>query len=567
MAIAHARRPRRDRGRDRSVRWLAAILLAASIVGAEVVPALAVDPSPAPSPSASAIATSSPTATPDGTPLPSDDLALSPAPSVDPAPSADPAPAGSPAPTLDAGPPGPGIVPFVDATPAPDPGLPTPTPVPTATPDPNATPTPAPTATPVPTPTPTPWPTPAWPTTVTTLGTTVKFYGLGYGHGVGMNQYGAKGRASQGQTAEQILAAYFRGATMSTVSPTRIVRVLLLSSFKASASRPLVIYGRGGTWGIDGTDKAFPAAAQLKAWRTDGGTWKVRVTDPSTATVLYSASVTGYPFVKPLDDTAYLQLFSKPSTYDTFRGSLRLILGSTSPSVSVVNHVGLDQYVRGVVPAEMPTSWPREALRAQVIAARSYGVRTLNPGSGTYDVHDDTRSQIYRGIEGERTASDTLIAEEPGAVIRYKGDKVIKAFFFSTGGGTTENNEYVFVSSAGAPGTTKLGYLRGIVDRNEFGIPYDGTAPFYSWSTTSLARSTLSSMFAKDSRTNVGGLTRLDLRRRGPGGRLYQVVLIGSKGTKTVSANTFRSVYNRYKPADAKVLRANAFDTRPIPGP
>ena len=234
--------------------------------------------------------------------------------------------------------------------------------------------------------------------------------------------------------------------------------------------------------------------------------------------------------------------------------------------MSVVNHVELDQYLRGVVPAEMPTSWPREALRAQVIAARSYAVRELNPGTGTYDMVDDTRSQLYRGIKGERPVTDALIAAEPGAVIRA-GTTIIKAFFFSTGGGATENNEYVFVSSKGTPGTSKVSYLRGITDRSPDGVPYDLEAPYYDWTTSSLSRATLSAMFASDPRTNVGSLTKLDLRRRGVSGRLYQVVLYGSKGTKTVSADTFRSVYNATKPSSAKTLRSNLFDTRPIPLP
>jgi hypothetical protein len=73
-------------------------------------------------------------------------------------------------------------------------------------------------------------------------------------------------------------------------------------------------------------------------------------------------------------------------------------------------------------------------------------------------------------------------------------------------------------------------------------------------------------MFGKDSRTDVGNLVRLDLRRRGPSGRLYAVVLIGSQGRKTVSADVFRSVYNARKPATADMLRSNLFDTHRIPG-
>ncbi len=382
-----------------------------------------------------------------------------------------------------------------------------------------------------------------------------------------MNQHGAKGRANAGQTAEEILAAYFRGATMSTVNPERLIRVLVLSSFKTTKSSPLLIYGRGGTWEIDGAPDAFPKGAQLKTWRNVNGRWRVKVTAPDTSTVLYKARVDGQPFVKPLGAGSYLQLFSKPSTDDTFRGSLRLLPSPSSATVSVVNHLGIDEYVRGVAPMEMPVSWPREAVRAQVIAARSYGIRGLNPDRGTYDVYDDTRSQVYRGREAEEPATNALVAAEPGAVIRYKGGKVIKAFFFSTGGGATENNEYVFVSSSGTPGTSKVKYLRGIVDRSEYGVPYDTDAPFFRWSTTRLSLDKLSSMLRKDSRTNVGSLTGLDLTRRGVSGRLYQVVLRGSKGTKTVSADVFRSVYNAQRPAGSKLLRSNMFDTHRIPRP
>ena len=160
---------------------------------------------------------------------------------------------------------------------------------------------------------------------------------------------------------------------------------------------------------------------------------------PDGTTVLHSAIVTGTPVLQPLEASTCLEVSSRPSTYNAYRGSLVLVL--RPGSVSVVNHVGLDQYLRGVVPAEMPTTWPREALRAQVIAARSFAVRELNPGTGTYDMVDDTRSQVYRGIKGERPVTDALIAAEPGAVIKA-GATVVKAFFFSTGGGATENNEY-----------------------------------------------------------------------------------------------------------------------------
>lgn len=416
---------------------------------------------------------------------------------------------------------------------------------------------------------PTPWPTPVFPTDITVLDSSVTFYGQGYGHGVGMSQHGARGRALVGQTAEEILAAYYNGATISTVKPTRRVRVLVLSGFAApSSTSPLVIRGRYGRWGLSGTSTTFPAGARLKAWRTRmtvGGvrttTWKAKVYATDKTTVLYSGTLSGKPVVRPLATSTRLKLASRAGSYDTYRGTLTLLLGTRA--AKVVNTLGLDDYLRGVVPVEMPSSWPTEALRAQVIAARSYAVKELNPKTGRYDVFDDTRSQLYRGIKSERATTDAIIAAEPGAVLRYD-TKVIKAFFHSTGGGATENNEYAFVGSSGTPGTP-VAYLRGITDRSPDGVPYDASAPYYQWSTSTLTRSQLSAMFSNDSRTKVGDLTKLDLRRRGVSGRLYQVVMYGSSGTKTVSADVFRYVYNTYRPSGAAYLRSNLFTTTPIP--
>ncbi len=416
---------------------------------------------------------------------------------------------------------------------------------------------------------PTPAPTPAWPKTVTTLGSTVRFYGRGYGHGVGLNQYGARGRALAGQTAEQILKAYFKGTTLSTTSPTRTVRVLILAGFPAASASPLVVYGRSGSWEIAGVATTFPADAVLKAWRTTATvagvsttTWKVRVTAADGATVLHSATISGVVTVRPVDATSRIQVFSKPSSYDTYRGSILLRLGSGS--VNVVNSVRLDDYLRGVVPVEMPSTWPAEALRAQAVAARSYAVRRLHPSTGSYDLYDDTRSQVYRGLEAEKATTSAIIAAAPGAILVSAGS-VVNAFFHSTGGGATENNEYAFVGSTGAVTAGKVGYLRGIVDRAPDGKAWDAAAPYYAWATSSLTRAQLSAMLRTDSRTNVGDVLRLNLTRRGVSGRLYQVVIYGSSATKTVSADVFRSVYNAARPSGALPLRSNLFDARPLP--
>jgi stage II sporulation protein D len=418
---------------------------------------------------------------------------------------------------------------------------------------------------------PSPTPAPTWPSTVTTLGTSVKFYGRGYGHGVGLNQHGARGRALAGQTAEEILAAYYAGTTLDATDPARAVRVLVLSGFPATATSPLTIYGRGGDWTLDGVDAVFPADARLRVWRTtttvDGvttTTWRLKVRAPDGVTELYAGTVTASFHVRPATPDTRLQLTSRTSSYDTYRGRLRIILKPTS--VNVVNRLGLDDYLRGVVPCEMPASWPAEALRAQAIAARSYAVRRLHPDTGTFDVYDDTRSQVYRGVEAERAATNAAIDAAPGAILRY-GSSVVNAFFHSTGGGATENNEYAFVPTSGAVTSGPIPYLRGIRDVAPDGTPYDAGATYYAWTTSTLTRAQLSAMFKTDPRTNVGDLTRLDLRRRGASGRLYRVTLYGSAGSKTVSANVFRSVYNAKRPSGTLPLRSNLFSTSRLPAP
>ena len=205
------------------------------------------------------------------------------------------------------------------------------------TPEPTASPSASPSASPtVPPPTSAPWPTPSFPSSITTLDSTVKLYGKGYGHGVGMSQYGAKGRALAGETAEQILAAYFKGAVVGAISDSRQVRVRLLAGYRATSSAPLIIKGRGGAWAISTSTVEFPADATLRAWRVtttvDGSTttaWKARVV-ATDGSVLYVGKVSGKPVVRPVDEGAYLRLVSKQSTYDSYRGTLTLVLKSSS---------------------------------------------------------------------------------------------------------------------------------------------------------------------------------------------------------------------------------------------
>jgi stage II sporulation protein D len=212
----------------------------------------------------------------------------------------------------------------------------------------------------------------------------------------------------------------------------------------------------------------------------------------------------------------------------------------------------------------MPSTWPVAARTAQTIAARSYAAARLRPGVSTFDVYDDSRSQVYRGVRGETAAASAVIADTANQVLR-SGTAIASALFHSTGGGATEHNENVYVSATGARVATPAPYLRGSPDRDASGLPYDAAAPYATWQTNAYPLAQLSAIFASDSRTNVGALTALDLRDRGVSGRLVSVTLIGSGGAKTVSGGVLVSVLNAHRPVGAPPARSTLLDVVPIP--
>ena len=430
--------------------------------------------------------------------------------------------------------------------------------------DPTATPSALLTPTPSPSPTTSPSPGP------TVLGTTVTFFGRGYGHGVGMSQYGARGRALAGQDATTILAHYYRGATLGTIALTTRIRVRVLWSWTASPTVPLTIYGRRTPWTIDGIGATFPVDAALRVIpttiTTPGGpwtTWRLRV-DSSLGVPLYTGVKPASLVIRGTAGNSRLQLWSKPSAYDQYRGILRVIASSTVPTVSVVDDLQLETYLRGVVPAEMPSSWPTAALQAQSIAARSYAARHLRPGSSSYDVPDTSSSQVYRGALGERAVTNVIIQATAGVVLK-SGSAIANTLFHSTGGGATENNENVYTSSTGAIVAGVVSYLRGSSDRDSNGRSYDVGAPYATWATGTYTPAQLSAWFAGDTRTNVGTLIAIDLRDRGVSGRLISVTLVGSTGSKKVSGAVFRSVFNAGRPSSDPMLRSTLFATAPVP--
>ena len=288
------------------------------------------------------------------------------------------------------------------------------------------------------------------------------------------------------------------------------------------------------------------------------------MTGPDGA-VLYDAASATRIRVRPAAGTT-LQLWSRPSAYDRYRGVLRIIGRADARAVAnVVNELPMESYLRGVVPAEVPAGWPAEALKAQAIAARSYSAVRLDPDKGTFDVYDDTRSQVYLGKSAEKAGTDAAISATAQVVLRTPGGGIASALFHSTGGGATENNEYAFVSATGEVLSSPYSYLRGSLDRRPDGTPYDAAGPYSSWRTATYTLAQVRGWFADDPRTNVGKLVRLNLSNRGVSGRLISVKLVGADGTKKiVSGAVFMSVFNAHRPSTDPMLRSTLFDLAPI---
>ncbi len=386
----------------------------------------------------------------------------------------------------------------------------------------------------------------------------VTFYGHGTDHGLGLSQWGAYGRARAGQSAAQILAHYYQGTTLGALPSGSQVRVLVVDGYAATAGSPARVYGRGGSWTLDGVNQTFPADASVALFPSGGG-WQ-RVVRAANGSVLFQSASTGSEWIRPAGSSTLLQVEFRLSTFDTYRGSIHLAVSGSQ--VVAVNQVAMEDYLLGVVPAESPASWPAATLQAQAIAARSYAWYQRDAADPLFDLYDDTRSQVYLGEKYEQ-ASTTAAVRATANQVLLSGGAVIDALFHSTDGGATENNENVFVSWSGQRLAAPLSYLRGSPDRDPNGVPYDAASPYASWRTATYTYAQLSAVFATDPRTDVGEIQSLVVTNRGVSGRLITVTLVGSSGNKTVSGPYFKYVFNVATPATDPPLWSTLFSMTP----
>lgn len=162
----------------------------------------------------------------------------------------------------------------------------------------------------------------------------------------------------------------------------------------------------------------------------------------------------------------------------SYRGVMHLRVSSRG-GVLLLNVVEIEDYLRGVVPAEVPALWPPEAVKAQAVAARTYAIQRASIRKNTpYDVTADVSDQVYLGAAKEHPASDAAVAETAGMIITYNSDPII-AYYHACSGGHTRDGPQAYLVGVESPENSpydawKLEYaleeLGGILDKGGFAV-------------------------------------------------------------------------------------------------
>jgi len=228
------------------------------------------------------------------------------------------------------------------------------------------------------------------------------------------------------------------------------------------------------------------------------------------------------------------------------RGALRLVRRPGN-RFHVINVVPMEQYLASVMAGEMPASWPEEALKAQIVAARTYAVYQAAHRSpaALFDVQADTRSQVYPGLSSETARSRRLVAETAGVVLTCAG-RLLCTYYSSTCGGHTQDVRHVFTTPAVPP-------LAGVP------CPYCTSSKYYHWNRT-LDMATISegigAALARGGKT-VGSVTSLQVLERAASGHIARIRVVGTEGTAELTGKAFRHALG------TAVIRSTRFQMEP----
>ena len=344
---------------------------------------------------------------------------------------------------------------------------------------------------------------------------TITIQGRGFGHGIGLSQYGARQAARTGKTYRQIVGTYYPRTTWGTA--TGSVRVWItrdLTNDVQVAARSRLVASRVGAKTSWNLTKAKPRATR----------WRINPRGDRTSVLQYLQG--GWHTFRTVSGLLQFSAAGKPIRLfvdggsTSFRGVLRSVPSpSTRGNRLTINMLPLETYLRGVVPAEMVASTlPQQALRAQAVAARTYAVHERAARrTSAFDVRDTAASQAYGGASAEYSTSDAAVKATHGQILKYGGKPAYTQFTASSGGWTVDG---------GQP------YLPAKAD------PFDSTAdPNHSW-TVRFTDTELERAWPQ-----VGDLQSISVTSRDGngqwGGRVRWITLSGKQGSQTVSGDDF----------------------------
>jgi stage II sporulation protein D len=368
-------------------------------------------------------------------------------------------------------------------------------------------------------------------------GTTFTFHGSGWGHGIGLSQWGTQGLATKGWGASRIVRHYYRGTSVAQrTPPAQRFRIGLLHYEGTTVLRA-----------EDGSFRLELSSGRVLSRAAEGATRRILIRRNADGRNVYKikdgagnlVGQGGGPsnhLLAVRSSGAVIRVVDGGWPHKVGRGWLQFnIVGNRAAHLIAI--VGPEQYLFGL--AEVPSSWDMDALEAQAIAARSYawekiarlGQKRSGCNCGLFATVVD---QVFVGWDKEVDAmGDRWVAAVRGSArqVAQYGGSTIQAYYSSASGGHTENNDVVW-------GGSPQPYLRGVCDPAEYDVtwPNDSLRVLERWS-AGFGDSSLTS------RLGLGIGTVRDFRNfvRGVSGRVKAVTVVGSNGSAVVSGWTIRS--------------------------
>lgn len=333
--------------------------------------------------------------------------------------------------------------------------------------------------------------------------------GRGYGHGIGLSQYGAEGYAKKGWPYADILRWYYGGdrdgsstgvqvRTLSSLGRAADPKVLVnIDPAGSTATRtswtlrswraPMLVTGSGDT------SRTLSADGYYRFTVTSGRVTVNGVTFPGTVRVRSASNPSGGgPRLVVVKDISG----GLSSSYVRYRGEIQLSV--VSGRLKAVNVLPMEEYLYGVVPRESPSSWDADALKAQAVAARSYAWKSKPPSTRTGTslsgvLYCTTYSQVYGGhsrlVNGttvsmrEASSTNSAVDQTRGQVLYHAPSAtVITTYFSSSAGGRTANSKDVWFTSRSDDVSPV--YYRTVADA-------DTASPNYRWRPVELSGASL----------------------------------------------------------------------------